>query len=201
MRHTQTSCSTWFLTCWLQTSGIYTLQIKTRRATQGRSKRHHRWWEGRLKEGIVWEAGELWKRTGCWDPAGIVSADEKREDDGVTPAGVWRACSLRRTSRRCCRTLFPSAGLLEPCNHECLCNTRHASLSNICHFTAESHTESSLRQQDERSKSENLCHLHSQSCFCQNANDNSTYKMTSIWLFQSSWKETATKVNSQIWTY
>lgn len=129
MHHTQTSCSTWFLTCWLQTSGIYTLQIKTRTATQARSNRHHRWWEERLKEGRVWEAGELLKRTGCWDMAGTGSADKKREDDGVTPAGVWRACSLRRTSRRCCRKLCPSGGLLEPCNHECPCNTQHASQS------------------------------------------------------------------------
>lgn len=122
MHLTQTSCSTWFLTCWLQTTGIYTLQIKTRTVTQARSNRHHRWWEERLKEGIVWEAGELWKRTGYWD-------SKEREDDVVTPAGVWRACSLRRTSRRCCRTLCPSGGLLEPCNHECPCNTRHASQS------------------------------------------------------------------------
>lgn len=139
MHHTQTSCSTWFLTCWLQTSGIYTLQIKTCTATQTRSNGHHRWWEGRLKEGLVWEAGELWKRTGWWGMAGIVSGGEKREDDVVTPAGVWRACSLRRTSRHCCHTLCPSGGLPEPCNHECPCNTQNASQSTSA-ISQQSHT-------------------------------------------------------------
>lgn len=130
---------TWFLTYWFQTSGIYTLQIKTHAATQARSNTLHRWWEERFKEGILWEAGALWKQTGRWDMAGIVSSNEKREDDVVTPAGVWRACSLRRTSRRCCRTLCPSGGLPEPCNHECPWNT------------AESCTEFSNPPQDERS--------------------------------------------------
>lgn len=45
----------WFLTDWLQTSGIYTLYIKTHAATQVRSNMHHRWWEERLKEG--WGGG------------------------------------------------------------------------------------------------------------------------------------------------
>lgn len=125
MHHTQTPGPTWFLTCWFQNSGIYTLQIKTRTGTQARSNRHHRWWEEGLKEGLVWEAGELWKGTGCWDVAGIVRGGTEREEAVVTPAGVWRACSLRRTSRRCCRTLCPSGGLLEPCSHECPWNTQH----------------------------------------------------------------------------
>lgn len=51
--------------------------------------------------------------------------EREREEPVVTPAGVWRACSLRRTSRRCCRTLCPSGGLLEPCSHECPWNTPH----------------------------------------------------------------------------
>lgn len=172
MHHTLRSCSTWFLTCWLQTSGIYTLQIKTRTAAQARSNRQHRWREERLKEGRVCEAGELWKRTGCWGMAGIV-----REDAVVTPAGAWRACSLRRTSRRCCRTLCPSGGLLEPCNHECLCNTQHASQSASA-VSQQSHTESSFRRQDERTDTispipqrEKPCHLQSQSCFCQLQSD------------------------------
>lgn len=32
---------------------------------------------------------------------------------------AWRACSLRRTSRRCCHTPCPSGELLEPCSHGC----------------------------------------------------------------------------------
>lgn len=39
----QASCCSRFLTDWLQTSGIYTLQIKTHAATQVRSNMHHRW--------------------------------------------------------------------------------------------------------------------------------------------------------------
>lgn len=39
----------------------------------------------------------------------------------LTPSVVWRACSQGRTSQHCCRRPRPSAALLAPCTHVCLC--------------------------------------------------------------------------------
>jgi len=50
------------------------------------------------------------------------SEEEEDKAGVVTLGGAWRACSLKRTSRRCCRTPSPSGGPLEPCSHECRCD-------------------------------------------------------------------------------
>lgn len=48
-------------------------------------------------------------------------------EGGLTLARVWTACSLERTSRRCCHMLFLSAEPQVPCSHGYLC--KH---SNYC---------------------------------------------------------------------
>lgn len=69
-----------------------------------------------------------------------LNADRKLENSGnkevrgtgeITLVRVWRACSLRKTSQHCCRMLCPSGELLEPCIHECPCNTPQVPIKYI----------------------------------------------------------------------
>lgn len=99
-------------------------------------RRPDRWWEGRFKEVYSEMLKRFERQRGNRDAAGVKSRGERRKKGErgrgrekkmmrgarvFTLVGVWRACSLRRTSQHCCRTLCPSGELLEPCNHECPC--------------------------------------------------------------------------------
>ena len=87
-----------------------------------------------LKEVYSEVAEEVWKHTGSRDTQDreVEESEEIRGAGVVTLAGVWRACSLRRTSRRCCRTPSPSGEPREPCSRECPCDrqTHNSFMSN-----------------------------------------------------------------------
>lgn len=77
-------------------------------------RRADRWREGKFKEvhsEMLESLGDSSGGVGGW---GI-----RRAARAFTLGEAWRACSLRRTSRRCCRTLCLSAELLEPCSRGC----------------------------------------------------------------------------------
>ena len=149
---------TWFLTYWAWTSGIYTLEIKqahtyTHRLAHRQHQTHtkqttsERERDAENGESGFKEVDSEWQKrfeSSTWsqDVVGVKSREEKqkrkderraeREDAVFTLGGVWRACSLRRTSRRCCRTPSPSEEPLEPCNHEYRCS-KHTEQVHVKH--------------------------------------------------------------------
>lgn len=144
---THTTAFTGFLTYCTQTSGIYTLQIKQTHThtglhtnkikhTPNRKQAGERCRERRASRFEEFtESGRAgWKLTGSQDSAAR-GIDELRGTSKawvVTLGGVWRACSLRRTSRHCCRMPSPSEEPLEPCSHECHCNKHSTRQKNEC---------------------------------------------------------------------
>lgn len=82
---------------------------------------------GQIQRGPLRDAQELrWQQrwgNRVWGGGGSRKRRRRKRMRGATRAftlgEAWRACSLRRTSRRCCRTPCPSGELLEPCSRGC----------------------------------------------------------------------------------